>query len=101
MFDATLRRLAYVDMPVMAQPMLAWLKSQGVEARLSSDDAGGLHPSLAFANGTWLLVPEEQLAEAKLLHAQYERSMTLIDDTFPSEDDGDAVTDDESEPHGQ
>ncbi len=87
MFDATLRQLAYVDMPVMAQPLLAWLRSQGVEARLGSDNAGGLNPALTFSNGTWLLVPEEQMEQAKLLHAQYERSITLIDDSFPSEDD--------------
>lgn len=91
MFQPTLRRLAYVDMPVMAQPLIGWLRSQGVEARLSSDDAGGLHPSLAFANGTWLVVPEDQLDRAKALHEQYERSMTLIDESFPSEDEDDGL----------
>ncbi|MCO4763028.1 MAG: hypothetical protein KC502_16040 [Myxococcales bacterium] len=84
-----LERLAFVDMPVMAQPLLAWLRSQGVDARLGSDDAGGLHPSLAFVHGTWLMVPEAQLERAKALHQEYEHSMTLIDDTFPSEEDDD------------
>ena len=84
--DRRLRRLAYIDLPVMAQPLLTWLRSQGIQAQLSSDDAGGLNPALAFANGTWLLVPEDQLPRAEALHAQFERSLTLIDDSFPSEE---------------
>lgn len=89
MHRPTLRRLAYIELPVMAQPLLTWLRSQGVHAHLSSDDAGGLNPALAFANGTWLVVPEDELERAKTLHAQFERSLTLIDESFPSEEDDD------------
>ena len=85
MFEPSLRRLAYIEMPVMAQPLLTWLRSQGIHARLSSDDAGGLNPALAFSNGTWLVVPQRQWQRAQALHAQFERSLTLIDEQFPSE----------------
>ena len=78
-------RLMYVELPVVAQPLIQWLQSQVVDARLSSDDAGGLHPSLTFVHGTWLTVPETQTAQAQQLVAQFERSLTLIDETFPSE----------------
>ncbi len=86
---AGLKQLVFIDLPVMAQPLLQWLRQNGIDARLGSDDAGGLHPSLAFVHGTWLLVPEDQAARATELHAEYQRSMTLIDGTFPSEEDDD------------
>lgn len=85
-------RLRPVAMPVLAQPLLDWLRQQGVDARLSSDDAGGLHPALAFVHGVWLMVPERQRDQAELLAQQFDRSLTLIDHNFP--DDGDDDDDD-------
>ena len=41
------------------------LIARGVEALVSSDDAGGQYPGLGFANGVDLLVDSEQLAEAE------------------------------------
>mgnify|MGYP002630466127 CR=1 FL=1 len=89
LFEIGLRRLRRIEMPVLAQPMLDWLHRNGIEARLSSDDAGGLNPALAFVHGVWLVVPERQHSQAEALAAQFERALTLIDDSFPSEDDDD------------
>ncbi|MEY3015522.1 MAG: hypothetical protein RIT45_4257 [Pseudomonadota bacterium] len=89
MIQAGYCRLRPVAMPVLAQPLLDWLRKHGVDARLSSDDAGGLHPALAFVHGVWLVVPESQRPQAEALAAQFDRSLTLIDHSFPHDDEDD------------
>tara|TARA_B100001094_G_scaffold300624_1_gene326207 strand:+ start:279 stop:542 length:264 start_codon:yes stop_codon:yes gene_type:complete len=81
--------MVYIEMPITAQPLLQWLQSQGIDASMSSDDAGGLHPALTFVHGTWLTVPSNQTTEAKELIEQFERSLILIDDSFPAESEQD------------
>lgn len=83
------RKLRQIAMPVLAQPMLQYLRSEGIDARLDSDDAGGLHPALAFVHGVWLVVPAEQVERATALLARFDRSLTLIDESFPAEDNDD------------
>jgi hypothetical protein len=57
-----------VDNPMMAQPLLDFLLSNGVEAHLrDDDDMGGLNPALAFVHGTYITVPMEQLDLAQQL----------------------------------
>jgi hypothetical protein len=46
----------------------AFLESNGFLARISADDAGGMQPHLLYrAEGARLLVPEDQVEEAKAL----------------------------------
>jgi hypothetical protein len=61
-----------------------FLQAHGFEAYVSGDDAGGLHPDIAFGiGGTAVVVPDERLAEA----------LELLDREFGSElgDDGSAL----------
>lgn len=84
-------RLRQVAMPVLAQPLLDWLRRHDIDARLSSDDAGGLHPALAFVHGVWLVVPESQRTEAEDLALQFDRALTLIDHNFPGDDEDESA----------
>ena len=73
------RQLAFIEMPVMAQPLLDYLRNAGIEAKLASDDMGGINPALAFVHGTYLIVPEPQYELAKTLYETFRDSVTLID----------------------
>ena len=81
------RKLRQIAMPVLAQPMLQYLRDEGVDARLDSDDAGGLNPALAFVHGVWLVVPGDQVDRATMLLERFDRSLTLIDESFPGDDE--------------
>jgi hypothetical protein len=53
---------------VQADLACAMLRSNGVDARVSSDDAGGLHPDIPFGiGGTVVVVPDEDLVLATAL----------------------------------
>lgn len=41
------------------------LESEGIEARLTADDAGGLHPELALNQGVRLVVRSHEVDEAR------------------------------------
>lgn len=44
------------------------LQAHGIEAYVSSDDAGGTHPNMPFGiGGTVVVVPDDQLDEALAL----------------------------------
>jgi len=67
------RNLTFVDNPVLAQPLLDLLHDAGIEAVLSEgDDFGGLLPAFAFIHGAYIVVPEDQLEEAKRLVAAFD-----------------------------
>lgn len=53
---------------VQAEVACGWLTAQGIDARVSSDDANGAHPDIPFGiGGTAIVVPDGQLAEASSL----------------------------------
>jgi hypothetical protein len=53
---------------VQADLACSMLRSNGVDARVSSDDAGGLHPDIPFGiGGTVVVVPDEDLELATAL----------------------------------
>ncbi len=41
------------------------LKESGIEATVSGDDYGGIHPALSYSRGVRLLVKKEDVANAK------------------------------------
>jgi type III secretory pathway lipoprotein EscJ len=45
----------------------ALLRSEGIEARTESDDAGGMGPSLGWLRGFRVMVPAERASEAQAL----------------------------------
>lgn len=70
---STEREVHYVDGALQAEPLLAFLRAQGVEAHLrDSDDAGGLDPALAFVHGSAIVVAAEDAERARTLLAEYE-----------------------------
>ncbi len=73
------RELAFIEMPVMAQPLLDYLRKAGIEAKLASDDMGGVNPALAFVHGTYLIVPEPQYERARTLYEEFRDSVPLFD----------------------
>lgn len=53
---------------VQAEVACGWLTEQGIDARVSSDDANGVHPDIPFGiGGTAVIVADEQLEQAKAL----------------------------------
>ncbi len=64
--------LTTVPGAVFAAPLIDFLRDNGVEAFSRADDCGGVDPALGFANGTDVLVPDEQLTQAKQLLADWE-----------------------------
>jgi hypothetical protein len=49
-----------------------FLESNGIEARVSTDDAGGLEPQWQLTQGVRVLVAAEDLAEARRIVAEAE-----------------------------
>lgn len=73
------REVTFVDNPVMVQPLLDFLRSNGVDAHLTDeDDMGGLNPALAFVHGTWIHVPVDQVPQAEELISAF-RAAPLTD----------------------
>lgn len=69
---STEREVLYVDGALQAEPLLAFLRSQGIEAHLrDSDDAGGLDPALAFVHGSAIVVAAADADRARSLLADY------------------------------
>lgn len=53
---------------VQADLACEMLRANGVDARVSSDDAGGLHPDIAYGiGGTVVVVPDDEFALANAL----------------------------------
>jgi type III secretory pathway lipoprotein EscJ len=50
---------------IAAEMAAGLLESEGVEAMVMADDAGGAYPSLQFVRGVRLLVPKEDEARAR------------------------------------
>ena len=57
-----IRTFLYRHEAEMAKELLG---GEGIEVLISSDDHGGIRPSLAFAGGVDLLVEEEDIPKAK------------------------------------
>ncbi len=80
------RKVLYADNPMDAEPILQWLRSNGIDAQLiDEDDLGGLDPALAFAHGTGVVVPilDAERAEALITaygDAQVQATTELADD---------------------
>ena len=55
-----------------AAPILEFLQDNDIAAQSRSDDCGGVDPALGFANGTDILVPSEQLEDARRLLAEWD-----------------------------
>jgi hypothetical protein len=55
-----------------AHLIAGFLDSNGIEARVSSDDAGGLEPQWQLTNGVRILVAPEDLDEARRIVAEVE-----------------------------
>jgi hypothetical protein len=66
------RKVLYADNAMDAQPILQWLRDNGIDAGLiDPDDLGGLDPALAFAHATGIVVPEGDVERAQALIAEY------------------------------
>lgn len=67
--DLRMRDEVAVDQPgnrLDAELRRGALQAAGIEARLATDDAGGMHPHLGpAAGGLQLLVPTDQAADAR------------------------------------
>ena len=66
------RKVLYADNAMDAQPILQWLRDNGIEANwIDPDDLGGLDPALAFAHATGVVVPIADVERSRELIAQY------------------------------
>lgn len=75
---STEREVLYVDGALQADPLLAFLHSQGIAAHLrDSDDAGGLDPALAFVHGSAIVVAAEDAERARTLLADYAEAVPV------------------------
>ena len=61
---------ALVPTKLEAEIMKGMLEAHGIDASVQADDEGGMTPSLAEVQGIRLMVPEEQLEQAKKLIEQ-------------------------------
>jgi hypothetical protein len=76
---STEREILYVDGSLQAEPLLAFLHSQGVAAHLrDADDAGGLDPALAFAHGSAIVVAAHDAERARQLLAEYQSATPVL-----------------------
>lgn len=67
------RKVLYADNAMDAQPILQWLRDNGIDAGLiDPDDLGGLDPALAFAHATGIVVPSAEVERARALIAEYQ-----------------------------
>ncbi|HTW21193.1 MAG TPA: DUF2007 domain-containing protein [Mycobacteriales bacterium] len=57
--------VGFAGSTVEAELMVGYLRSQGIHAVSSSDDAGGVEPALQTSSGVRVLVPHRQHAEAR------------------------------------
>lgn len=75
------RAILHVDNPTLAVPLMQWLTENGIAASLADpDDMGGMNPGLAFAHGSAIVVPADQVQRAEELIDQFE------DETLPDDD---------------
>lgn len=59
--------VAIVPTKLEAEIMKGMLLANGIEASVQADDEGGMTPSLAEVQGIRLMVPEDQIDQAKAL----------------------------------
>lgn len=80
------RKVLYADNPMDAEPILQWLRSNGIDAQLiDEDDLGGLDPALAFAHGTGVVVPLLDAERAEALITEYGHSQVQVTDELADE----------------
>jgi len=83
------RNLVFVSNPVLSQPILDYLRNAGIDATASEDDdLGGLDPALTFVHGSYVLVPTDQIEEAKRLVAEFEAAPVVQDAELADDDTG-------------
>lgn len=64
----TMARINRFTAKVEADLACGLLHAHGIDAYVSSDDAGGVHPAIPFGiGGTVIVVPDDQLREALAL----------------------------------
>lgn len=69
-----------------------FLEAGGIEAMLSTDDAGGTRPELTLARGVKLWVNEEDEKETRELLRDIEAKNKVEDDAGPGEEPGGFIT---------
>lgn len=57
--------VGFASSTVDAELMAGYLRSQGIHAVVSSDDAGGVEPALQTGSGVRVLVPHHQHTDAR------------------------------------
>jgi len=70
---STERAILYADNPMLAQPVVQYLRDHGIDAStLDPDDLGGLDPALTFSHGTAIVVPSADADRARELALAFE-----------------------------
>ena len=67
MTNSSMVELVNLSSRIEADPLTHYLRAQGIDVYISSDDVGGLDPALAFVQGVSVQVPPDQLVKGKLL----------------------------------
>lgn len=60
---------------VLAQPLVDFLSTHGVQTHLQSDDCGGVDPALCFIHGVRVFVAKAELEQARQLLAEHEEDI--------------------------
>lgn len=69
------RKVLYADNSIAADPILRWLRDNGVQAWLvDEDDLGGLDPALAFVHATGIVVRDAEAERARNLITAYQQA---------------------------
>jgi hypothetical protein len=69
------RKVLYADNSIAADPILCWLRDNGVQAWLiDEDDLGGLDPALAFVHGCGIVVHDRDAERARNLISTYQQA---------------------------
>ncbi len=78
--------LITVEQRFLAAPILGLLTDNGIAARVSSDDCGGVDPALAFVRGVEVLVPTDDAERAVELLTEYQAAQPELPDELKEED---------------
>ncbi len=79
--------LITLEQRFLAAPILGLLVDNGIDARVSSDDCGGVDPALAFALGVRVLVPLEDAERATELLKEYQEAEPELPDELKPADE--------------
>ena len=69
-----MRTVAIVPVRSLGEPIVSFLRDNGVQADIRSDDCGGVDPALAFTRGVEVRVLEEDFEKAEELLKALEAS---------------------------